>query len=57
MIIEKKFEMTDGDKLYMKVITNIIDIFHEIILTMISKETEFRDKKESLIQFCITTIH
>jgi hypothetical protein len=49
----KKFEMTDVDRLYMKVITNIIDIFHEIILTMISKETEFRDKKESIIHFCI----
>ena len=49
----KKFELDEEDKLYMKLITNIIDIFHEIILMMISKEPELNDKKESVIHFCI----
>jgi hypothetical protein len=49
----KKFEINENDRLYMKVVTNIIDIFHEIILTMLSKETDLRDNKESIIIFCI----
>ena len=49
----KKFELGEDDKLYMKLLTNIIDIFHEIILTMLSKESELNDKKGSLIHFCI----
>ncbi len=49
----KKFEIEDGDRLYMKLISNLIDIYHEVVLTMISKEKELRDKKESIIHFCI----
>ena len=46
----KKFELDEEDKLYMKLITNIIDIFHEIILMMISKEF-------SIKKFVYTLIH
>ncbi len=49
----KKFELSEDDKIYMKLLTNIIDIFHEIILTMISKEPNLNDKKGSIIHFCI----
>ena len=38
----KKFELSEDDKIYMKLLTNIIDIFHEIILTMISKEPNLK---------------
>jgi hypothetical protein len=49
----KKYQIEDGNNIYIKLVSNVIDIFHEIVLSMITKEVNFSEKKESIIHFCM----
>jgi len=48
----KKFVISQGGKQHIETISNVIDIYHELIMTMISKEENNRDKS-AVFNHCI----
>ena len=49
----KNFLLPEKERIFLAVITNIIDIYHEIIMNIISKEENLSERKESVIHFTL----
>lgn len=49
----KKFVLSDKDALYLDVLTNVIDIYHELIMCIISKKENFIESKDKVIQYTL----
>ena len=49
----KKFVLPSEELIYLDVMTSIIDIYHEIVMNIISKEDDLINKKESVVHFTL----
>lgn len=50
---KKTFHLEDTEKNFMKLITNIIQIFSDVVISTLYKEINFNEKKQTLVHFCI----
>jgi hypothetical protein len=49
----KNFEMCEDGKQHMEIITNIIDIYHELIMSMMANVKNIYNTKETNFKYCI----
>jgi len=49
----KKFVLPNDELIYLELMTSIIDVYHELVMNIISKEDDLINKKETIIHFTL----